>query len=577
MRKLLRYMKPYRKECIAGPLLKLAEAVLELLIPLLVAAIIDHGLSGSDRKPYVIGLCLAMAALGLVGLAFSLTAQYFSAKAATGFAARLRGALFHHIQRLSYRTLDETSTATLITRLTGDTNQVQTGVNLALRLLLRSPFVVFGAMFMAFTLDVQAAWIFVVIIPLLAVAVFGIMLPCIPLYKHVQKRLDTVLGRTKETLSGVRVVRAFRKEEEEIAAFQDSNAALTGAQLFVGRIGALLNPLTYVLINGAILALLWSGAIRVQAGLLTQGVVVALYNYMSQILVELVKLANLIITITKAVACGKRIEAALELPVAADADAAPAPVPGAPRIAFSDVTLQYHPNSRPALEGVSLSVAPGETMGIIGGTSAGKTTLINLIPRFYDATSGQVCIDGVDVQSIPAETLRGQIGLVPQQAVLFHGTVRENLRFGCPEADDQRLWQALESAQAKDFIQQKPGGLDFVIEQGGRNLSGGQRGRLTIARALVRQPAILILDDSAAALDYATEAALRQALSHLPWHPTILLISQRIATVQAADRIAVLDDGRLTGVGTHEQLLATCPEYQAIAASQKREEVPSHA
>ncbi len=576
LKKLFTYLRPYRKECVLGPLFKLLEATLELLVPLVVAAIIDRGIGSGDR-PFAVWMCLLMAGLGLVGLAFSVTAQYFAAKAATGFTAKLRQVLFAHIQKLSYKTLDDTHTATLVTRLTSDMNQVQNGVNLTLRLLLRSPFVVFGAMVMAFTIDVPSALVFAVIIPVLGLAVFGIMLPCIPLYKKVQARLDTVLGRTRDNLAGVRVIRAFRKEPAETAAFDTDNTALTHAQNFVGRISALLNPLTYVLINAAILVLLYTGAIRVEAGILTQGMVVALYNYMSQILVELVKLANLIISITKAVACGNRIQTALELPVAADAHVAPTFSAGAPRVEFRDVTLRYHPDSAPALENISLSVAPGETLGIIGGTSAGKTSLVNLIPRFYDATEGQVLVDGADVQTIPAALLRGRIGIVPQQAALFHGTVADNLRWGDPEADEAALWSALEAAQAKDVVADKPGGLDYVIEQGGRNLSGGQRQRLTIARALVRGPDILILDDSAAALDYATEAALRRALSDLPGNPTLLLISQRVATVRHAHRIAVLDEGRLVGLDTHERLLQTCPVYQEICHSQNREEDAAHA
>lgn len=576
MKKLLRYMRPYTKECVFGPLLKLAEATLELLVPLVMAAVIDRGIAGGD-KPYILKMCLLLAGLGVAGLIFAVTAQYFAAKAAVGFVSRLRQALFGRIQTLSYATLDDTRTDTLVTRLTGDINQVQNGTNLVLRLLLRSPFVVFGAMVMAFTLDVKAALVFVVIIPLLSVAVFGIMLPCIPLYKKVQARLDTVLGRTRENLTGVRVIRAFRKEPDEIAGFDRDNAALTAGQNFVGRISALLNPLTYVLINGAILVLLYTGAIRVETGVISQGVVVALYNYMSQILVELIKLANLIITVTRSVACGNRIEAALELPAAADAgEEAPAAVPGAPRIEYRDVTLRYHTDSAPALEHIRLAVEPGETLGIIGGTSAGKTSLVNLVPRFYDATEGQVLVDGVDVQQLPAAALRRRIGVVPQQAVLFRGSVRDNLRWGNPTATDEELWAALEAAQAKAVVAEKPGGLDFVVEQGGRNLSGGQRQRLTIARALVRHPDILILDDSAAALDYATEAGLRRALRALPGNPTVLVISQRIASVQHADRVAVLEEGRLVGLGTHDELLATCPVYAEICRSQQKEEVSRH-
>ncbi len=576
MKSLFSYLRHYRKECVLGPFLKLAEATLELLVPLVVAAIIDRGIGGGDR-PYVVWMCLLMALLGLAGLAFSVTAQYFCAKAAVGFGARLRQALFRHIQKLSYATLDEVNTSTLVTRLTGDMNLVQTGVNLALRLLLRSPFVVFGAMIMAFTLDVRGALVFVVIIPVLFAAVFGIMLPCIPLYKRVQSKLDALLGRTRENLAGVRVIRAFRKEQAEQTAFDGDNTSLTAAQLFVGRVSALLNPFTYALINGAILVLLWTGAIRVEQGLLTQGIVVALYNYMSQILVELIKLANLIISITKAIAGGNRIAAALALPTAPDTDATPAAVAGAPRIEWRGVTVQYHSTAAPALEGISLSVAAGETLGIIGGTSAGKTSLVHLIPRFYTPTAGQVLVDGVDVQELSAATLRGRIGLVPQRTVLFRGTVRENLQWGRPAASDDELWEALQAAQGEEMIRQKPDGLDALVEQDGRNFSGGQRQRLAIARALVRRPDILILDDSAAALDYATEAALRQALSALPYQPTILLISQRVATVRHAHRIAVLDEGRLVGLDTHEGLLNTCGVYQEICRTQNREEDDAHA
>ncbi len=572
MKKLLRYMRSYTKECILGPLFKLIEATLELLVPLVMAAVIDRGIAGSD-VPYAVWMCVLLAGLGLVGFGFSVTAQYFAAKAATGFTARVRQVLFRHIQGLSYAAVDSVKTATLITRMTGDMNQVQSGVNLTLRLLLRSPFVVFGAMIMAFTIDVPSALIFAVIIPLLAVAVFGIMLPCIPLYKKVQAKLDTVLARTRENLTGARVIRAFRKEADESAAFNEDTDALTAAQNFVGRISALLNPLTYVMINAAILALLWTGAIRVEHGILTQGMVVALYNYMSQILVELIKLANLIINITKAIACGNRVAAILDIPTAADADGDAAPVDGAPRVEWRDVTLRYHADSDAALEHISLSVKAGEVLGIIGGTSAGKTSLVNLVPRFYDASEGIVAIDGVDVQHIPADTLRRRIGIVPQQAVLFRGTVRENLLIGNPDATDDELWDALTAAQAADMVKDKPQGLDHLIEQHGRNLSGGQRQRLTIARALVRHPDILILDDSAAALDYATEAALRHAITALPYDPTVLLISQRIASVQAADRIAVLEDGVLVGVGTHNELLDTCAVYREIYESQTREEV----
>ena len=579
LRKLLKYLRPYTKECVLGPLFKLIEATLELLVPLVMAAIIDRGI-GTGNKTFIVQRAGLLGLLGVLGLCCALVAQYFAAKASVGAVARMRSALFSHIQRLSYGTLDRVSTPTLVTRMTSDLDQVRSGLNLVLRLLLRSPFVVFGAMIMAFTLDVKAALVFVVVIPLLAVAVFGIMLPCIPLYKKVQTRLDRVLEHTRENLTGVRVIRAFRKEESEIRAFDADNEALTGAQNFVGRIGALLDPLTYVLINGALLVLLWTGAIRVETGVLSQGVVVALYNYMSQILVELIKLANLIITVTKSIACGNRVQAILDLPATDPAPAqekqALSAVPGAPRVAFDHVTLRYHEGSAPALDDITLSVGAGETLGIIGGTSAGKTSLVNLIPHFYEATSGRVLIDGTDVRDIPTDALRARIGVVPQQAVLFHGTVRDNLQWGDMTASDEVLWQALEAAQARAVVEDKPGGLDFMIEQGGRNLSGGQRQRLTIARALVRRPDILLLDDSAAALDQATEAALRHALRHLPNDPTILVISQRIASVRGADRIAVLEDGRLVGLGTHDELLADCPVYAEIAHAQLPKEVQTH-
>lgn len=575
MKKLRKYIRPYIKESILGPLFKLLEAALELIVPLVVASIIDRGIGQGDR-PYVVWMCLLMALLGLIGLLFSVTAQYFAAKAATGFAASLRQTLFRRIMGLSYHAQDDIHSSTLITRMTSDMNQVESGLNMALRLLLRSPFVVFGAMIMAFTLDVPAALVFAVVIPLLCAAVFGIMLPCIPLYKKVQGKLDKVLGHTRENLTGVRVIRAFCKEEDETAAFDQDNQQLTGAQLFVGRISALLNPLTYVLINVALLVLLWTGAIRVDHGLLTQGTVIALYNYMSQILVELIKLANLIISITKSLACAKRIEGMLDLPVEQQADAVPSPVAGAPRISFRDVSLRYHPDSEPALRHITLEVQPGETLGIIGGTSSGKTSLINLIPRFYEASEGQVLVDGVDVRDYPAAALRSRIGVVPQKAELFRGSIRDNLLWGNPLADDQALWEALDWAQAKSMTEEKSGQLDHKIEQGGRNLSGGQRQRLTVARALVRRPSLLLLDDSTAALDYATEASLRQALRTLPWNPTVLLVSQRVAAMQGADRIAVLDDGELVGLDTHENLLHDCTVYQEICRSQKREEASSH-
>ena len=681
MRKLFSYLKPYRRECVLGPLLKLAEATLELFIPMIVASVIDRGIGGGDRG-HIVRMGLLLAGLGLLGLGFSVTAQYFSARAAVGFVTRLRHALYAHIQRFPYATLDRVGIPTLITRMSSDMNQVQTGLNLTLRLLLRSPFVVFGAMIMAFTIDAKAALWFAAAIPVLAVVVFGVMLLTMPMYKRVQERLDRVLGTTRENLNGVRVLRAFRKEEAECRSFAEQNAALTAAQQRVGRLSALMNPLTYVIINAAVIGLIHTGALRVQGGILTQGAVVALYNYMSQILVELIKLANLIINITKSLACGKRIQSVLDME---DEEKAQSGLPGgdpAVRVEFDNAAFSYYAAAESdsvrrdkqrlsadpaaigadeqcsslrgnsaegaageALSGVTLRAMPGQVIGVIGGTGSGKSTLVNLIPRFYEATRGRVLVDGIDVRAWEPAQLRAKIGLVPQKAVLFRGTIRENLlwggnilgdrqeaignrgrrittvaahtgapretlscgdttssgaarhlplqgkaldaaRIGAPgegrilrsaqndgrgDVSDEILLEAVTCAQAADVVAAK-GGLDGEIEQFGRNLSGGQRQRLTIARALVRRPEILILDDSSSALDFATDAALRKAIRALPDKPTVFLVAQRTSAVRSADQIVVLDEGRVVGLGTHEQLLDTCPVYREIHESQFRKE-----
>jgi len=573
MRKLLVYLREYRRESLLGPLFKLLEAGFELIVPLVVAAIIDRGIGTADTG-YILRMCGVLVALGLVGLICSVTAQYFAAKASVGFVKKLRHALYSHIQGFSYQTLDKVGISTLITRMTSDMNQVQTGLNLALRLLLRSPFVVFGAMIMAFTIDARAALWFAAAIPALSAVVFGIMLVSIPLYKKVQGLLDRVLGAVRETLTGVRVLRAFGMEESEIAGFEEKNEALTVLQRHVGRISALMNPVTYVIINLAVLLLIRTGAVRVEAGIITQGAVVALYNYMGQILVELIKLANLIINITKSAACAKRIQQVLEMPAG---EAVQAGLPGgdrALRVEFRHAGIRYHAGGEAALSDISLSVRPGETVGVIGGTGSGKSTLVQLIPRFYDATEGQVLVDGEDVRSLDPAALRSRIGIVPQKAVLFKGTIRENLQWGSGGASDEEIMQAVETAQAADVVAAK-GGLDGEIEQAGRNLSGGQRQRLTIARALVRRPDILILDDSASALDFATDAALRSALRQLPYKPTVFIVSQRTSSIQHADQIVVLEEGRAVGIGTHGQLLERCPVYQEIYASQFKKEEAS--
>ena len=570
MRKLFANLKEYRKESILGPLFKLLEAGFELIVPLVVAAIIDRGIGGGDQG-YILRMCGVLVALGLVGLLCSVTAQYFAARASVGFTKKLRHDLYSHIQGFSYQTLDRIGISTLITRMTSDMNQVQTGLNLALRLLLRSPFVVFGAMIMAFTIDVKAALWFAAAIPALSVVVFSIMLVSMPLYKKVQGLLDQVLGATRENLTGVRVLRAFGKEEEEIAAFGRKNDALTAMQKHVGHISALMNPVTYVIINLAILLLIRTGALRVEAGIITQGAVVALYNYMSQILVELIKLANLIITITKSLACLKRIQGVLDMPAGETVDETLPRGDARCRVQMIHAGLRYSEGAAEALEDVNLSVLPGQTVGVIGGTGSGKSTLVSLIPRFYEATEGQVLVDGTDVRALPPEQLRGRIGVVPQKAVLFQGTIRENLQWGNENATDEEIMRAVEAAQAADVVAAK-GGLDARIEQGGRNLSGGQRQRLTIARALVRRPDILILDDSSSALDFATDAALRASLRQLDYGPTVFIVSQRTSSIQHADQIVVLDDGRVAGIGRHGELLESCPVYREIYDSQFRKE-----
>lgn len=568
MKKLLVFLKDYKKESILGPLFKLLEASFELLVPLVMAAIIDVGIAGGD-KGYVMKMCGVLVLLALIGLVCSLTAQFFAAKAAVGFAAKLRHALFSHIQGFSFSELDEVGSATLITRMTSDVNQVQSGVNLVLRLFLRSPFIVFGAMIMAFTIDVKAAMIFVVTIPALAVVVFGIMLISIPLFKKVQAGLDEVLRITRENLTGVRVIRAFHKEEEEEEHFREKNTFLTGLQLHVGKISALMNPLTYVLINLGLVALIWTGSLRVHIGAITQGEVVALVNYMSQILVELVKLANLIITVTKAVACGNRIESVLEMNSTMEDGTEERGKDAAEYLVdFENVSMRYQGGGAEAVSGITLRVKPGETIGIIGGTGAGKSTVVNLIPRFYDISGGSLRVNGRDVREYELKSLRDMIGIVPQKAVLFSGTIRENMQWGKSEATDEEIYEALEIAQAKDFVEEKDGKLDARIDQGGKNLSGGQRQRLTIARALIKKPKILILDDSASALDYATDANLRRAIRNMKDSPTVFLVSQRAASILHADQILVLDDGEAVGIGTHEELLQKCEVYQEIYYSQ---------
>ena len=574
VKSLFAYMKDYKKECVLGPLFKLLEASFELMVPLVMAAVIDVGIANGDRG-YIGRMCLVMAALGVIGLVCSITAQFFAAKASVGVAAKLRHALFAHIQELSFTEMDTAGTSTLITRMTSDINQVQNGLNLALRLLLRSPFVVFGAMVMAFTIDVPAALVFVVAIPLLAVVVFGVMLWTMPRYKKVQAGLDRVLGNTRENLTGVRVIRAFGREEAETGRFETENNALTKLQEHVGRVSALMNPVTYVIINLATVVLIWVGAVRVDTAIITQGAVVALINYMSQILVELIKLANLIINITKALACASRVQGVLDTESSMEAPQALSNVveQNQERVTFRNVALTYQGAGAASLSGLSFSVKPGETVGVIGGTGSGKSSLVNLIPRFYDATQGDVLVDGHNVRDYPLASLRAKVGVVPQRAVLFTGTIRDNLKWGKPDATDEELWHALETAQARDFVEEKPGGLDEPVSQGGKNFSGGQRQRLTIARALVRKPEILILDDSASALDFATDARLRKAIRQMEGGPTVFIVSQRASSIRYADKIIVLDDGEAVGIGTHEELLKHCEVYREIFESQfQREE-----
>lgn len=569
MKRLFIYLKEYRRECVLGPLFKLFEAALELFVPMIMASIIDRGIPSGDRG-YLVRMCLILILLGAVGLLASVTAQYFAARAATGFAARLRRVLYIHIQGFSYGEMDRMGTATMITRMTSDINQVQSGVNLTLRLLLRSPFVVLGAFVMALLLDVQAGMIFAVVIPLLALVVFLIMRFCVPLYRRVQEHLDRVLGITRENLTGIRVLRAFRRESNEIQEFDSENRDLTTMQLRVGRVSALLNPLTYVIVNLGLVVLLYTGALRVDAGILTQGVLVALVNYLSQILVELIKFANMIVAVNKAVASGKRIASVLEVPSGLSSGQKHAA--DGPAVKFDRVSLTYKNSGEPAIRDISFQAEAGQTIGIIGGTGAGKTSLIRLIPRFYDATEGCVSVFGTDVKEYDLQELRSLVGIVPQKAVLFQGTIRENLLWGREDASEEDLWEALRIAQAKVFVQEKEDGLDALVEQGGKNFSGGQRQRLTIARALVRRPRILILDDSASALDFATDAALRSALRKMPDSPVIFLISQRTSSLLHADLILVMEDGVVVGQGTHEELLKTCEVYREIYESQFRKE-----
>lgn len=571
MSKLLKYLKKYEIESILAPFFKLIEVAFELTVPLIVSTIIDVGIENGD-KVYIIKRCLLLGLLGILGLCSTLVAQYFSAKASVGFATDIRHALFQHIGKLSYSQLDSLGAPTLITRLTGDINQVQTGTNLTLRLVLRSPFVVFGAVIMAFTVDVKSSLVFVVAVPALAAVVFAIMLVCIPMYRKVQQKLDGLLSKTRENLLGTRVVRAFCKEEEEIADFDAKNNALTEMQTAVGRISAFMNPATFVLINLAIIALIYVGAIRVDSGAISRGAVVALYNYMSQILVELIKLANLIISVTKAIACGNRIQSVLDIE--------PGTVPGTVTdgnenseysVEFDKACLSYN-GSEESLHNIDLKIKRGSSIGVIGSTGSGKTSLVNLIPRFYDVTGGCVLVDGVDVRDYDTKALRSKIGVVSQKKALFAGTVRDNIRFGKQDATDEEIWQALETAQAKQMIEDKSGQLDFVLEQEGKNLSGGQRQRMTIARALVRKPEVLILDDAASALDYATGAALNKALRNTDFAPTVITVSQRVAAIRNADTIVVLDEGEIVGMGTNDELLRSCEVYKEIFDSQLEKE-----
>lgn len=576
MKRILTYLGKYKKESILGPLFKLLEASFELLIPLVVAGIVDTGIKNQDMA-YILKMGGIMVLLGVIGLGCSLTAQYFAAKAAVGAATGLRSALFKHIQSLSYSELDKAGTSTMITRMTSDVNQVQAGINLVLRLFLRSPFIVVGAMVMAFTIDVKAAMIFVVTIPLLSLVVFGIMFLSIPLYRKVQARLDKVLLGARENLSGIRVIRAFNKEKDEEARFEQANSQLKKQQLFVGRISALMNPITYVIINGAIIILIQTGAWQVEGGILTQGAVMALVNYMSQILVELVKLANLIINVTKSMACANRIGSIFDMkPSVKDGQGVVTPKDTDMKVCFDHVGLKYAGAGEETLTDICLQVKKGQTIGVIGGTGSGKTSLVNLIPRFYDITQGNLYIDGSPVGEYDLETLRNKIGIVPQRSVLFKGTIRENMLWGKEDATEEEILEALEAAQAIDFVKDKKDGLDTMIVQNANNLSGGQKQRLAIARALIRKPEILILDDSASALDYATDAKLRQAISNLDQQMTVFIVSQRTASIWSADQIIVLDDGKVAGIGTHQSLLNTCQVYEEIYYSQFPKEVTAH-
>lgn len=574
MKTLFKMMKGYGKEAVLAPLFKMLEASFELLIPLVVAAIVDTGIANADQS-YVVKMCLVMVALGIVGLICAIVAQYFSARAAVGVASRMRHDVMARVLGLSYTQIDQVGYSTIITRMTSDINQVQTGVNLALRLLLRSPFVVFGAMIMAFTIDFDAALIFAGVIPILCLVVFGIMLITIPMYRKVQENLDTVTSDTRQNLAGVRVLRAFCMEESEVETYAQHTQELTKRQQIAGRVSGLMNPITFVIVNLAVILLIKLGALKVNEGLLTQGMVIALYNYMSQILVELIKMANLIITMTKAAVCANRVESILSIPQESTDGEKQDACHG--QVVFRNVYATYEGAAEPSLEQISFTAQPGQTIGIIGGTGSGKTTLVNLIPGFYKASSGCVLIDGKDVQTLDKHSLRRKIGVVPQKSVLFHGTIRENLQWGRADATDAELWQALETAQAADVVRGKDGMLDAQVSQGGTNFSGGQRQRLTIARALVRKPSILILDDSASALDYATDANLRSAIRNMENAPTTFIVSQRAASVRYADQILVLDDGILVGHGTHEELLAGCPVYQEIYYSQFPKEVGGHA
>ena len=571
------YLKDYKKESILAPLFKLLEAFFELLVPLVMANIIDYGISNRNMG-YIGKMGLLLLLLGVVGLASSITAQFFAAKAAVGFSTKLRQALFDHIEDLSFTDIDKAGTSTMITRMTSDVNQVQSGINMTLRLFLRSPIIVFGAMIMAFTIDVKCALIFVVAIPLLSVVVFGIILSTIPMYKKVQSKLDQVLGITRENLTGVRVIRAFHQEAKEADRFRENNEALSAMQIFVGKISACMNPVTYIIVNGAIIALLYTGAVQVNIGNLSQGEVVAIINYMNQILVELVKLANLIVTMTKALACAERVASVFDIGAdaayvgAQDQELADKVDKKAPFLDFKHVSLTYQGAGAPTLQDMNFTVNRGDTVGIIGGTGSGKTSLVNLIPGFYPATEGEILLEGRDIRTMSDEELRGRIGVVPQKAVLFKGTIRSNLQWGKPDATEEEMWKALELAQASEVVDGKPGKLDATVAQNGKNFSGGQRQRLTIARALVRNPEILILDDSASALDYATDAKLRAALRTLEDKTTTFIVSQRASTIRHADRIIVLDDGEIAGMGTHDELLKDCTVYQEIYYSQYPEQ-----